>query len=133
MLTEKLKTLSLSPVWEHLGMELDFDENGKSRVNLPVKEEFLQHFGKVHGGILATHLDATMASAINSVLADDHFSVTAEMKVQFLRPASGKYLIGLGEVVKVGKRLAISKGEIYDEKDQMVAFATGTFKNELKT
>jgi uncharacterized protein (TIGR00369 family) len=133
MLSQKLKTLSSSPVWEHMGMELKFAENGTSRVFLPVKEEFLQLFSKVHGGILATLLDATMASAINSVLDNSYFSVTAEMKVQYLRPASGKYLFGLGEVVKTGKTLTICKSEIFDEEDQMVAFATGTFINKLKT
>jgi len=133
MLSERLKTLTSAPVWEHLGMELKFAENGKSKVFWTVKEEYLQLFGKVHGGILATILDATMAAAINSVLADNYFSVTAEMKVQYLRPASGKYLIGFGEVVKHGKTLTICKSEILDEKDQLVAFATGTFVNSLKT
>jgi uncharacterized protein (TIGR00369 family) len=133
MLTEKLKALSSSPVWEHIGLELKFAENGKSEVFMPTKKEFLQIFGNVHGGILATLLDATMASAINTVLDDTMFSVTAEMKIQYLKSASGNYLVGVGEVVKHGKTLTVCKSEIYDENDQMVAFATGTFVNKVKT
>jgi uncharacterized protein (TIGR00369 family) len=82
---------------------------------------------------LATLLDATMASAINTVLDDTMFSVTAEMKIQYLKSASGNYLVGVGEVVKHGKTLTVCKSEIYDENDQMVAFATGTFVNKVKT
>jgi uncharacterized protein (TIGR00369 family) len=133
MLTGKLKALSSSPVWEHIGLELQFAENGKSKVFMPAKKEFLQIFGNVHGGILATLLDATMASAINTVLDENTFSVTAEMKIQYLKSATGNYLIGVGEVIKQGKTLTVCKSEIYDENDQMVAFATGTFVNKLKT
>lgn len=133
MLTEKLKTLSSSSVWNHMGLELKYAESGKSEVYMPVKEEFLQIFGKVHGGILATLLDATMASAINSVLDDHVFSVTAEMKIQYLRPATGLYLIGKGEVIQHGKSITVCKSEIFDEQNKLVAFATGTFVNKEKT
>lgn len=133
MLTEKLKTLSSSPVWEHIGLELKFAENGKSKVFMPAKNEFLQVFGNIHGGILATLLDATMAAALNSVLNENTFSVTAEMKIQFLKSASGNHLTGVGEVVKHGKTLTVCKSEIYDQDDQVVAFATGTFVNKVKT
>ncbi|MCS0671332.1 PaaI family thioesterase [Cytobacillus firmus] len=133
MLTEKLKTLSSSPVWKHIGLELQYAVGGNSKVSMPVKEEFLQVFEKVHGGILATLLDATMASAINSVLEDHVFSVTAEMKIQYLRPATGRILIGKGEVIQNGKMITICKSEIFDEQDKLVAFATGTFVNKEKT
>jgi uncharacterized protein (TIGR00369 family) len=133
MLTEKLKTLSSSPIWIHLGLELLDARHGKSKVCMPVKNDFLQIFGKVHGGILATLLDATMASAINSVLEEHVFSVTAEMKIQYLRPASGPYLIGKGEVIQHGRSITVCKSEIYDEQEIMVAFATGTFVNKEKT
>ncbi|WP_144475755.1 PaaI family thioesterase [Cytobacillus oceanisediminis] len=133
MLTEKLKTLSSSPVWIHLGLELLDADQGKSKVGMPVKNEFLQIFGKVHGGILATLLDATMASAINSVLEDHVFSVTAEMKIHYLRSASGPYLIGKGEVIQHGRSITVCKSEIYDAQEKLVAFATGTFVNKEKT
>lgn len=133
MLTEKLKTLSSSPVWNHLGLELLDADNGKSKVYMPVKNDFLQIFGKVHGGILATLLDATMASAINSVLEEHVFSVTSEMKIQYLRPASGPYLIGKGELIQKGRSITICKSEVFDEQEKMVAFATGTFVTKEKT
>lgn len=133
MLTEKLKTLSSAAVWTYIGMELQKAEDGISEVYLPIKDEFLQVFNNVHGGILATLLDATMASAINSILAEDVFSVTAEMKIQYLKPASGSYLTGIGEVVKSGKTLMICKSEVLDENGDVVAFASATFVNKFKT
>ncbi|RFU62796.1 PaaI family thioesterase [Peribacillus saganii] len=132
MLTERLKALTTSPVWLHTGMELEFAEDGKSKVVLQVKQELLQIHGTVHGGILATLLDAAMASAVNSVLDENLFTVTAEMKIHFTKPASGNYLIGMGEIVKHGKSLTFIKSEIFDEHGEMVAFGSGTFVNRMK-
>jgi uncharacterized protein (TIGR00369 family) len=133
MLSDRLITLSSAPVWKHLGQELKFAENGKSEVYLKIKDEFLQHFGNVHGGILATLLDSSMASAVNSMLDDNVFTVTAEMNIQYIRPAMGSFLIGRGEVIKNGKTITSCKSEIFNERDELIAFATGTFVNKLKT
>jgi uncharacterized protein (TIGR00369 family) len=53
--------------------------------------------------------------------------VTVEMKTSFLRP-------GLGTLRAVGRRqhrtasLAFCEGSVFDEKGELVAHATGTFK-----
>jgi len=133
MLSDRLITLSSAPVWKYLGEELKFAENGKSEVYLKIKDEFLQHFGNVHGGILATLLDSSMAAAVNSMLDDNVFTVTAEMNIQYIRPATGSFLIGRGDVIKNGKTITSCKSEIFNEKDELIAFATGTFVNKLKT
>jgi len=57
-----------------------------------------------------------------------------EMKTSFFRPAMPGALRGVGRVVRWGKTIAFTEGELYDAEDRLVAKATGTavptpFKN----
>ena len=59
---------------------------------------------------------------------------TAEMKTSFFRPAMPGVLKGVGRVVRWGRTLAFTEGELYDADGRLVAKATGTavptpFKN----
>ena len=51
---------------------------------------------------------------------------TAEMKTSFFRPAMPGVLKGVGRVVRWGRTLAFTEGEIYDAEGRLVAKATGT-------
>jgi uncharacterized protein (TIGR00369 family) len=48
------------------------------------------------------------------------------MKTSFFRPAMPGRLRGVGRVVRWGRTLAFTEGELYDEADRLVAKATGT-------
>ncbi|MEM7747484.1 MAG: PaaI family thioesterase, partial [Pseudomonadota bacterium] len=43
--------------------------------------------------------------------------LTTELKVNFLRPASGSHLIAKGRVLKPGKTLSICTGDVFDIQD----------------
>ena len=51
---------------------------------------------------------------------------TAEMKTSFFRPAMPGVLKGVGRVVRWGRTLAFTEGEIYDAEGRLLAKATGT-------
>jgi uncharacterized protein (TIGR00369 family) len=51
---------------------------------------------------------------------------TAEMKTSFLRPAMPGALRGVGRVVKWGRTIAFTEGELYDAEGRLLAKATGT-------
>jgi uncharacterized protein (TIGR00369 family) len=51
---------------------------------------------------------------------------TAEMKTSFFRPAMPGRLRGVGRVVRWGKTIAFTEGELYDGDGRLVAKATGT-------
>jgi acyl-coenzyme A thioesterase PaaI-like protein len=42
-----------------------------------------------------------------------HSSVTVEIKANFLKPATGNYLIGKGRVISEGGSLIVATAEIY--------------------
>lgn len=124
---QRMELLTAGPVWGHLGIRLVHAENGESEVHLPVKKEFTQLHGNVHGGILATVLDASMAAAVNSLLPEQEFTVTTEMKVNYLSPATGQLLIAKARVIKRGRSLSLCQAELMDDQGKMLCYATATF------
>jgi uncharacterized protein (TIGR00369 family) len=51
---------------------------------------------------------------------------TLEMKTSFLRPALPGRLRAVGRVVKWGKTIAFTEGELFDDQGRLLAKATGT-------
>jgi uncharacterized protein (TIGR00369 family) len=48
------------------------------------------------------------------------------MKTSFFRPAMPGKLRGVGKVVRWGKTIAFTEGELYDAEGRLLAKATGT-------
>jgi uncharacterized protein (TIGR00369 family) len=80
----------------------------------------------IQGGLLAAMLDDTMGPALVATLGPGQFAPTADLQVQFLRPARPGRLTGRGRIVRRGKDIAFLAGELSDEFGQIVATATAT-------
>jgi len=53
---------------------------------------------------------------------------TVEFKINYLKPVFlGDVLTGKGVVISAGKRIIVAKGEIYNQKGELISVATGTF------
>jgi len=81
---------------------------------------------QVQGGYLCAMLDECMSVACMVASGMTCVAPTAEMKTSFFRPAMPGRLRGVGRVVRWGRTLAFTEGELYDEAGRLVAKATGT-------
>lgn len=113
----------MSPFARWFQAEVRRREGGEAELLLPVREEFLQGQGLVHGGILAALLDSALGQAVESLGVK---VVTAELSVNYLRPVREGVLLARGFVVHAGRRLFHAAGEAWLEGER-VAFAKGTF------
>jgi uncharacterized protein (TIGR00369 family) len=82
--------------------------------------------GNVQGGFLAAMLDDTMGPALVATLGPGEFAPTADLHVQFLRPARPGTLIGTARVVRRGREIAFLAGELTDRRGEVVATGTAT-------
>lgn len=114
------------PFLEHIGAELTDYSEGHASVELHTKEYHKQHLGFIHGGVISTLMDNTGWYAAMSTLAKGQTSVTVEIKINYLKPASGKKLICNAEVKRRGRSIAFVTIEMLDE-DKLVAYATGSY------
>ena len=120
--------VDLPPATSTLGFELiavDPDA-GTIEVGFLAADTFLNPVGVIQGGFLAAMLDETLGPALIATLGPDQFAPTADLHIQFLRPAKPGRLIGRGRVVRKGRDLAFMSGEFVDESGEVVAVATAT-------
>ena len=115
----------LSVSQERMEVEVAFDARAEVLAN-PMKQ--------VQGGYLCAMLDECMSVACMVASKMTAVAPTAEMKTSFFRPAMPGVLKGVGRVVRWGRTLAFTEGELYDADGRLVAKATGTavptpFKN----
>lgn len=101
---------------------------GKSVIELQVKRKHLRSLEIMHGGVAASLLDSAMGVAAGSVSPTNHYTVTAQLGVNFIRPAwEGETLIATGEVLHRGKRTAVARGEIRNSRNVLIAAGSATF------
>jgi uncharacterized protein (TIGR00369 family) len=115
----------LSVSQEKMEVEVAFDARAELLAN-PMKQ--------VQGGYLCAMLDECMSVACMVASKMTAVAPTAEMKTSFFRPAMPGVLKGVGRVVRWGRTLAFTEGELFDADGRLVAKATGTavptpFKN----
>jgi uncharacterized protein (TIGR00369 family) len=82
--------------------------------------------GQIQGGYVCAMLDECMSVAGMITSGMTHVVPTLEMKTSFLRPALPGSLRAVGRVVKWGKTICFTEGELYDGEGRLLAKASGT-------
>jgi uncharacterized protein (TIGR00369 family) len=114
------------PFLEHTGAALKFAEKGEAELELHTQPCHLQHLGFIHGGVISTLMDNTGWYAAVSNLEEGYTAVTMEIKINYLKPASGSHLIASAAVKRQGRSTSFVTIELHDG-GKLVAFATGTY------
>lgn len=108
-------------------MEAKFLPNGDYEITIPIQPLIYNHLKMVHGGITATLADTAMGTMISEKLPPDLSVVTAEIKMNYIKPGLGKYLRCVATLLNQGKHLCVTEAKIYSDKNELVASALGTF------
>lgn len=87
------------------------------RMRLPFRPEILQAAGLVHGGAIASLLDAVMVPAVGAVLERGSDYATVDMHVQFIRAIrsgdDAEDAIAEGWVTRRGRRTVFCESEAF--------------------
>ena len=89
-------------------------------------ELLLNPMKQIQGGYLCAMLDECMSVACMVASGMTAVAPTLEMKTSFFRPGMPGTLKGVGRVVKWGRQVAFTEGELYDAEGRLLAKATGT-------
>jgi uncharacterized protein (TIGR00369 family) len=114
------------PVAELLGIELVGTEAGECTMKLEAGQKHSNPMGTLHGGVIGDLADAAMGMAYYSTLEPGESFATLELKVNFLRPFWTGTLIARGWVVHRGRTVGMTECDVVDERDRLIAKATGT-------
>ena len=103
-----------------IGASLTAVEPGYVEIRLPFRDDLTQQKGYVHGGILGMICDSACGYSAFSLMPADCSLVTVEYKINILNPAVGT-LVAKGQVVKPGRTLTVTRGEVVAADGTLVA------------
>ena len=110
-----------------IGAELRSVEKGKVAISCKRRAELGQQQGLLHGGVVATIADVTCGYTALTMMPEGYEVLTAEFKVNLLRPVLAEEIIATGQVVKAGRTLIITEAEVRDAADgKLIAKMLGT-------
>jgi uncharacterized protein (TIGR00369 family) len=121
------KVLAQQPFSQLVGIELDFLEMGRAGLSLKLRPEHLQQHGVAHGGVVATLADLGLAYAGGPLMGES--AMTAEFKINYVRPGTGEKLVARAEVVAHGRAQAVVRCDVFavtSGAEKLCATAQGT-------
>ncbi len=121
------ETFARVPYVGLLGFEFVRAERGAATFALDVREELTRMGGILHGGAVVSLLDTAAAFAVHTVIGAEARTVTVDLTVHFLRPASAGRIEATARVLRRGRSVCILSVEARDATAQIIATATMTY------
>lgn len=107
-----------------LGIEVLEIKEGFSKIRMTVREEMINGFGIVHGGIAFSLADSAFAFACNN---RNNLSVALDTSINFTKPVHvGDILTAEAKELHNGKSTGLYHISISNQKDHIVALFKGT-------
>ena len=91
----------------------------------PLDKEMFHAAGSVFGGYLGALADSFTGLAMFTVLSDEEFFTTSDLRVSFFRPVVTDLHI-VAEVINRGRRQAHVEATFVDDRDKVACRATAT-------
>ena len=103
-------------------------QDGQAEMSWTPTPDMANPFGSVHGGIIATIIDEVTGAAVMSSI-EAGSAPTVSMNVDYLHaiPIGGTYT-AVGEIVRMGRAMAIADARILNEEGKMLARGTCIFQ-----
>ncbi len=92
-------------------------EHGRTEIHLPHWSGVEQQHGFVHGGVVGMIADSAAGYAAMTMVPARASVLTVEYKMNLVAPADGEMLMARGKVVRPGRTLIVTQGEVFAVKD----------------
>lgn len=102
---------------------------GTIEIGFSADERFGNPQGFVQGGVVAAMLDDTHGPALFAHVDGEVFPVTIDCNISFIKAAKFGSFVGKGRLVSIGKTIAFTEAELFNEGGELIA--RGTFTSRL--
>lgn len=124
--TQLIEQFESGQYFQLLGFEIDKVEYGEALMRLKRKPDNDNMQNMLHGGAIMSGLDIAMGLASRS-LGSDAVS-TIQMEVRFVKSLAEGTATFHAQVLHQTNSTAILTGRVLSDKDELLAYSTGTFK-----
>lgn len=107
-----LRSFQAQGLMRTLGATLEQVDDGCVRIALPFSPAITQQQGFGHAGAVTSIVDSACGYAALTKAPPGMEVVTAEFKLNLLRPAIGQRFLATGTVVNAGRLLTVCTGEV---------------------
>ncbi|MBL6751607.1 MAG: PaaI family thioesterase [Nevskia sp.] len=97
-----------------------------SRMEMEIDGRQLQNIGSVHGGALASLIDAATYWATFLRLPQDTGQVNVDLKLNYLKPAVGGRIVAAGRCLRAGRTISYAECSVRDARGELLAHGTST-------
>ena len=125
-----------------LGLKIESLKMEEVRVKFEMKDAFVGNYvhGILHGGVISAVLDTTggltaslsvlqkMAGQTPEKIGKSLTKIgTIDLRIDYLRPGKGNYFVATGAIMRAGRRVSVTRMELYNDQDVLIAVGTGTY------
>lgn len=121
-----------NPFLHSLGIELIHWAQGEAGFHMPIQPQHLNRQGMLHGGLIATLLDAACgyAGLYSGEQEEESHGVTVTLNISYLSAAREGTVIAKGQVSRSGRNLYFVQGTLVSDQGELLATAQGAFKRK---
>ena len=117
--------------WRTLGIDVEAAGEGWVRLRVPVRDDLRNAAGApVHGGVLATLVDAAVGGALGTygtAATGGVDQATLDLNVTFIAAARGDALLAEGRILRRGRSIAFGETRVTDTAGTLVALGRATY------
>lgn len=107
-----------------LGIEVLDIREGYSKIKMEIRQEMINGFGILHGGITFSLADSAFAFACNN---RNNLSVALDTSINFMKPGHvGDILTAEAKELHNGKSTGLYQISIFNQNDHLIALFKGT-------
>ena len=125
-----------------IGMKIETLDLDKIGIRFEMSPELVGNFtrGNLHGGVISSVLDVTGGmvawTGIMKKMEGQSFDEiserfnkigTIDIRVDYLRPGLGEYFIATGSTLRTGNKVSVTRMELHNDKEILIAVGTGTY------
>jgi len=125
-----------------LGLQIDALEAEIVRGHIEMRPELIGHFThqRLHGGVISATLDAIGGLAVMAAIGARHLDEppltrllrfgklgTIDLRIDYLRPASGLSFQATAQVLRLGSRVASTRMEFFDAEGRLLSSGAAAY------
>jgi uncharacterized protein (TIGR00369 family) len=130
------------PFNRFLGLRVESLELGQALVRFEMRDDLVGNYvrGILHGGVISAVLDTTggmlasvgVLNRLSDAPMDEmtkrlYMVGTIDLRIDYLRPGRGDFFFAKSTIMRVGRKVAVTRMEMHNDRDVLIAVGTGTY------